>query len=99
MSTEPASLFLATAIEAVLKAGEIQLKHLGGDFQVTAKEGTDIVTTVDLEVEATVRAMIAERFPGHGILAEETEEKRATAGVQHRWLFDPIDGTVNYAHT
>jgi myo-inositol-1(or 4)-monophosphatase len=98
MSTEPASPFLATAIDAVLKAGEIQLKHLGSDFQVTAKEGTDIVTAVDLEVEATVRAMIAGRFPGHGILAEETAEKRPSAGVAYRWLFDPIDGTVNYAH-
>jgi myo-inositol-1(or 4)-monophosphatase len=98
MSAEGPGPFLATAIDAVLKAGEIQLKHLGSDFQISAKEGTDIVTEVDLEVETAVRAMIAERFPTHGILAEETEEKRAPEGVAYKWLFDPIDGTVNYAH-
>jgi myo-inositol-1(or 4)-monophosphatase len=96
MSTS--SSFLTAAIEAVLKAGEIQLKHFGGSFQVTLKEGTDIVTTVDLEVEQVVRAMIGERFPEHGILAEETTEKRSLTGVAYRWLLDPIDGTVNYAH-
>ena len=100
MSTDPAAVdpFLATAVDAVLKAGEIQLKHLGTGFRVSTKAGTDIVTEVDLEVETLVRAMIAERFPSHGVLAEETAEKLPSSGVTHRWLFDPIDGTVNYAH-
>lgn len=100
MSTDPSGRhpFLAAAIEAVLKAGDIQLKHLGTDFRVTAKTGTDIVTEVDLEVEAMFRAMIAARFPDHGVLAEEHAETLPSDGVTHRWLFDPIDGTVNYAH-
>jgi myo-inositol-1(or 4)-monophosphatase len=98
MSPRSSYPFLGTAIDAVLTAGEIQLKHLGGDFKVSAKEGFDIVTEVDLEIETVVRSMIAARFPDHGILAEETSEKRPSAGVTHRWLFDPIDGTVNYAH-
>jgi myo-inositol-1(or 4)-monophosphatase len=90
--------FLAVAMEAVLKAGELQMRHLGTDMRVSVKEGTDIVTEVDLEVEAVVRALIAERFPGHGILAEETAERLPSEGDAHRWLLDPIDGTVNYAH-
>jgi myo-inositol-1(or 4)-monophosphatase len=92
------SPFLTAAIDAVLEAGEIQLKYFGGPFQVTSKEGMDIVTEVDLEVEQVVRAMIGRRFPEHGIMAEETVEKRSSPGVAYRWLFDPIDGTVNYAH-
>lgn len=90
--------FLAAAIDAVLKAGDIQLKHLGTDFRITAKEGTDIVTAVDLEVERMFRQMIAESFPDHAVMAEEEGETGPSAGVTHRWLFDPIDGTVNYAH-
>ena len=90
--------YLPTAIDAVRRAGEIQLALLGSDLRITLKEGTDIVTKADLEVEAMFRAMIAERFPGHGVLAEEMDETPAGAGVRHRWLFDPIDGTVNYAH-
>src|SRR5438132_2737711 len=96
MSTDP-NPYLLTAIDAVRRAGDIQLSHLGGDLAITLKEGTDIVTKADLEVEAMFRAMIAERFPGHGVLAEEMDETRSSAGA-YRWLFDPIDGTVNYAH-
>jgi len=32
------------------------------------------------------------------VLAEETAETGPVGGASHRWLFDPIDGTVNYAH-
>jgi myo-inositol-1(or 4)-monophosphatase len=97
MSTDAGSPnpFLAVAVDAVRRAGEIQLAFLGGDLGITVKEGTDIVTKADLEVEAMFRQMIAKRFPGHGVLAEEMPEM---PGGHHRWLFDPIDGTVNYAH-
>jgi myo-inositol-1(or 4)-monophosphatase len=30
------------------------------------------------------------------VLAEEFENDRT--GARHRWVFDPVDGTVNYAH-
>jgi myo-inositol-1(or 4)-monophosphatase len=43
------------------------------------------------------RALIAERFPDHSILAEEFSvdgEREA----RHCWVFDPVDGTTNYAH-
>jgi myo-inositol-1(or 4)-monophosphatase len=99
MSTSPEtrSPFLSAAVEAVLKAGEIQLAHLGTNFRISRKGEVDIVTAVDLEVEAMFRAMVRQRFPGHGVLAEEMAETRPAAGDTHRWLFDPIDGTANYA--
>jgi len=97
MSTSCANPYLVTAIDAVRRAGEIQLSHLGGDLAITLKEGTDIVTKADFEVEEMFRTMIAERFPGHGVLAEEMDETPSSAGA-YRWLFDPIDGTVNFAH-
>jgi myo-inositol-1(or 4)-monophosphatase len=97
-SHEIANPFLAAAIEAVLKAGEIQLARLGTGFRVDPKGQGDIVTEVDLVVERMFRATIAQRFPGHGVLAEEMAETGPVGGASHRWLFDPIDGTVNYAH-
>ena len=42
------------------------------------------------------RAMIAERFPDHQVLAEEMGG--STAPTRFRWVFDPLDGTTNYAH-
>jgi myo-inositol-1(or 4)-monophosphatase len=95
---EIANPFLAAAIEAVLTAGDIQLARLGTGFRVDPKGRGDIVTEVDLEVERTFRATMAERFPRHRVLAEESAETSPAGGARHRWLFDPIDGTVNYAH-
>jgi fructose-1,6-bisphosphatase/inositol monophosphatase family enzyme len=38
-----------------------------------------------------MRAVLAQRFPGHGILGEEYGLDRA--GARHRWVLDPVDGT------
>jgi len=42
-------LFLTTAIEAVVRAGELQLAHVGGDLHVDKKGVIDLATEVDLE--------------------------------------------------
>lgn len=68
-------------------------------FRVSKKGTIDLVTEVDFECERMCRALIAERFPDHDVLAEElssgpTERARSS----HRWVFDPLDGTTNYAH-
>ena len=98
MSFDPA--LLQTAIEIALRAGEVQLARLGGDLGVGKKGPIDLVTQVDLEVERLGRALIADRFPSHSVLAEELpnapETERPSSG--YCWIFDPIDGTVNYAH-
>jgi len=92
--------YLATAIDIVLRAGDIQMRHFGRPFDVVMKGSIDLVTEVDLEVERMCRAVLAERFPDHAILAEELGgQPDAAAGTsEYCWLFDPIDGTTNYAH-
>ena len=92
-------IHLATAIEAVLRAGDIQMAHFGRAMRVDKKGVIDLVTEVDLEVERGFRAMITERFPDHVVLGEEFEEHGdREARVPYVWLFDPVDGTTNYAH-
>jgi myo-inositol-1(or 4)-monophosphatase len=45
------------------------------------------------------RAVLAERFPEHDILAEELGGGSSSAQPSRwRWVFDPLDGTTNYAH-
>jgi myo-inositol-1(or 4)-monophosphatase len=57
------------------------------------------VTEVDLECERMCRAVLAERFPDHDILAEELgATTTAPTPSRFRWVFDPLDGTTNYAH-
>jgi myo-inositol-1(or 4)-monophosphatase len=66
---------------------------------VSKKGEIDLVTEVDLECERMCRAVIAERYPGHGVLAEEFGEGSSTGPRSRwRWVFDPLDGTTNYAH-
>lgn len=89
-------LHVATAVEAVVKAGDIQLAFLNRGFQVSKKSTIDLVTEADIAVEHTFRALIAGRFPDHAVLGEEMGTGGRTAS--HCWVFDPIDGTTNYAH-
>ena len=90
-------LFLTTAIEAVVRAGDLQMAQFGGDFRIDKKGTIDLVTEVDVAVERMFRAMVAERFPDHAVLAEEMGGA-ATAPAGPCWVFDPIDGTTNFAH-
>jgi myo-inositol-1(or 4)-monophosphatase len=89
--------YLQTAIDAVRRAGEIQLQAFGGSFQISKKGTIDLVTEVDFAVERMVRALIAERHPGHDVLAEELGGP-ATATSRFCWICDPLDGTTNFAH-
>jgi myo-inositol-1(or 4)-monophosphatase len=90
--------FLATAVQAVTRAGAMQLAGID-HLQVEKKGAIDLVTQIDRDVETMFRALIADRFPDHVVLAEEF----AAGGDRHReaeytWVFDPVDGTTNYAH-
>ena len=91
-------LFLATAIEAVVRAGDLQMSHFGRAIEVSKKGRIDLVTEVDVAVERAFRAMVAERFPDHDVLAEEFGATGGRAPARHCWIFDPLDGTTNYAH-
>jgi len=92
------SAWLATAIDVVLRAGALQMRARGGDLEIDKKGAIDLVTRVDLEVERMCRATIADRFPDHAVLAEELDDAADLAQASHVWVFDPVDGTVNYAH-
>jgi myo-inositol-1(or 4)-monophosphatase len=91
--------FLQTAIDIVTRAGEIQLARQASGFRVSKKGAIDLVTEVDVECERMCRAVIAERFPDHDVLAEEFGAGSSTGPPSRwRWVFDPLDGTTNYAH-
>jgi myo-inositol-1(or 4)-monophosphatase len=105
-------LLLSTAVDIALRAGEMQMASFGrDDLRVDKKGKIDLVTDVDVAVEEMCRATLRERFPYHRILAEELPDGGALGpvdaaddpvaraeGARHCWVFDPIDGTSNYAH-
>jgi myo-inositol-1(or 4)-monophosphatase len=88
--------FLETAIAAAREAGQIQLRHLGGDLGISSKSSdSDLVTLVDKACEAAIRTRILGAHPDHAILGEEGGN---VGSGTHQWIVDPLDGTVNYAH-
>ncbi len=51
----------------------------------------DPVTQADRGAEAAIRALIAKRYPEHGVIGEEYGEDRPDA--EWVWVIDPVDGT------
>jgi len=95
----PDPIYLATAVEIVLRAGDIQRAGQASGFRIDKKGSIDLVTEVDLACERMCREVIAERFPDHEILAEELGGSPGAGGrPKFRWVFDPLDGTTNFAH-
>ena len=94
----PTPRFLATAVEAVVRAGDIQMAQFGTGFRVDKKGAIDLVTEVDVEVERMFRALVAERFPDHDVLAEEigarADRRAATAGCSIRSTAPPTSRTA-----
>jgi len=87
---------LANAIAAARLARGIHLYYQEKGFAVDTKTGpTDLVTQADREAEAAVKAFLLERYPDHAFLGEEGGQEREAA---YRWIVDPLDGTVNFAH-
>lgn len=92
-------IYLATAIEAVIHAGDVQMSRFGAAMAIEKKGAIDLVTETDREIERDVRALIASRFADHAVLGEEYSAASDRDVVpEYCWLFDPLDGTTNFAH-
>ena len=96
---------LAFARETAERAGRILLERYERVEQVDYKSARDVVTEVDHLSEALVIEAIRTRFPGDGILAEESGAHRkpgvdgaGSLAVGRTWVIDPLDGTINYAN-
>ena len=81
------------------EAGAAVLKHYFNyeNLKITNKEGVNnLVTEADHAAEKAIMDTIKEAFPDHFILSEEAGELKMDSS--YKWIIDPIDGTVNYAH-
>ncbi|HVE51696.1 MAG TPA: inositol monophosphatase family protein [Casimicrobiaceae bacterium] len=99
--TLPTDPMLAVAVRAARRAASVivdasrDLKRL----PTYSKEQGDIVTAADAESEQAICATITAAFPEHAILGRETGEKpSAKSDSEHRWIVDPLDGTMNFIH-
>jgi myo-inositol-1(or 4)-monophosphatase len=88
----------ALAEEIARAAGAIQRARYETVLTVRTKSASiDLVTEVDHACEALIVERIHAARPKDAILAEEGGgEDRA--GASWRWVIDPLDGTMNFAH-
>lgn len=78
------------------QAGEILRAGFGLGLNIYHKGAIDLVTDVDRRSEAFLLREIGRRFPGNGVVAEESGSIPGEDCCL--WYIDPLDGTVNYAH-
>jgi myo-inositol-1(or 4)-monophosphatase len=93
-----------SAVDLARLAGSAIEGWLGRSLAVRYKSGAgddvslrDPVSEVDHEVELLIRSHVADRFPGHDILGEESEERPGRES-DFVWAVDPIDGTTNFVN-
>lgn len=90
------SFLLTAAVDAARAAGTVALERRRGLAPARFKGTRDLVTEADLECDRLIRERLRAQFPDHDLLSEE--EGMLDQGSDYRWIIDPIDGTVNYAH-
>ncbi|MBI2924064.1 MAG: inositol monophosphatase [Planctomycetes bacterium] len=91
----PVPPFLAAAREAALLGSRIVRRASPRGRMPSFKGATDLVTATDRASERAIQHFLARRFPDHGFVGEEGGRR---AGAEYRWIVDPVDGTMNFAH-
>jgi myo-inositol-1(or 4)-monophosphatase len=100
--------------QAALAAGAVMRLNYEKPHEITMKGTIDPVTETDYQCQEIIIGMIRQAFPDHGFLAEETALGQppypdheighpglaweADSSPTCRWIIDPLDGTVNFAH-
>jgi myo-inositol-1(or 4)-monophosphatase len=86
-----------TLYKALHESSSILKEYFQKDFLIESKDIiSNLVTEVDKRSEAKIIEIIRNEFPDHNILSEEIGALNTASDV--KWIIDPIDGTINYAH-
>jgi len=97
MARRSALLNVMTA--AAQKAGRSLVRDFGEieQLQVSRKGPGDFVSVADTRAERTLKAELLKARPDFALLMEESG---LTPGrdPHHRWIVDPLDGTLNFLH-
>ena len=76
------------------EAAKITMSFFRNKFDIENKDDFSPVTTADKKTELKIRKLINQKYPNHGILAEEFENKNIDSELL--WVIDPIDGTRSF---
>ena len=87
---------LAAAVKAARAAGKLMLANWHAPKRVNSAYAHDIKLELDVRCQKLIEKMLRAAFPQISLLGEEGCSGNANS--EYRWVVDPIDGTVNYAH-
>lgn len=87
---------LAFAEATAREAGRL-LAGMYGRVEAREKGPSDLVTEADTASQRLIAARIAAAFPDHTLQAEEDGVVADPSRVW-KWVVDPLDGTINFAH-
>src|SRR5579872_3496626 len=97
LQTSGSQDFLTLAIRLAKEAGQYALGEQKKVLHIERKSNEfDLVTNVDKHNEEFIQSEVAKIYPDHEYLGEEGAKTKTSSGI--RWIVDPIDGTLNYAH-
>src|SRR5271154_2912101 len=85
---------LAAAVKAARAAGKIMRDNWYLPKRVNSAEAHDIKLELDVRCQKLITKILLAAFPEISLLGEEGDSGDAKS--EHRWVVDPIDGTVNY---
>ena len=82
---------------ACMKASKSLIRDFGEieKLQVSTKGPADFVSAADKRTEKIIIEELLKAHPNYGILSEEIGEINKE-NKDHRWIIDPIDGTLNF---
>ncbi|MBS1948862.1 MAG: inositol monophosphatase [Bacteroidetes bacterium] len=87
----------STLIRATKAGAKVMQEFFHGKFRISNKEGVNnLVTEADHASEKAIFEIIKNDYPDHFILSEEAGA--IVTNSNYKWIVDPIDGTVNFAH-
>ena len=87
---------LDVAVTCAAEGAAIALARFRTVQGVASKGRGNVVTDADLAVELRIKALLANEYPEHKVLSEETAAD-TDASTGWTWVIDPIDGTKNYS--
>lgn len=86
-----------TLLKATEAGAKVLQEYFNGTFTISHKSTVnDLVTEADKKAEAAIIDVIRGDYPDHFILSEEAGSLETNSTI--KWIIDPIDGTVNFAH-
>ena len=86
-----------TLLNAAKAGGDVMTSFFNGTFAISNKEGiNNLVTEADYAAEKAIFEVIKKEYPDHYLLSEEAGILETTSN--YKWIIDPIDGTINFAH-